>query len=417
MSRNLLPDRPGADSPVLLKTLRFWLKKSSKVHSLWIGILLGFALLSACDPSPISTIPTAPTLTSSCPTSQSGADEEICLTDQVSATPFAVAQGAGPILSPADSATQTPSPPQIPSPVQATPVQASTTSPTATSEQSAASANPDVCQSGQCTYPMPLLFNRPIARPANDQVDTSYRFGSTQGKKRDPHHGVEFLNPQGTPVLAAADGVVVVAGDDKKTLYSPYYNFYGNLVVIQHDPAPGSLKDLPDFPKPLYTLYAHLSEVLVEPGQKVRQGQEIGLVGMTGGATGSHLHFEVRLGENTYKASRNPELWLQPDLDDAGQTHGALAGRVIDPQGNPVAVKNIVIQHLVDGPQSTSDWEIYLDSYEEKALLGNPPWEESFGVGNLPAGWYRVSFPYYGLQRQEVQILPGQITEVVFDVK
>lgn len=262
-----------------------------------------------------------------------------------------------------------------------------------------------------------LFLARPIASPANDQTDATYRFGSTQGKKRDPHHGVEFLNPQGTPVLAAADGVVVAAGDDKKTLFSPYFNFYGSLVVIEHQPDQQRLADTPDYPKPIYTLYAHLAEVLVQPGQKVRQGEEIGKVGMTGGATGSHLHFEVRLGENSYAAARNPELWLKPGLDETGELKGALAVQVTDPQGKPVAVKGVVIAHLPEGPGSASDWEVYVDSYEEKVLLGNSPWQESFAAGELPAGWYRVTFPYLGLQRQEVQVLPGRVNLVKFAVQ
>ena len=274
-----------------------------------------------------------------------------------------------------------------------------------------------VCAQDQCRYPGTLYFARPIAEPGNNQVDASYRFGSSQGKQRDPHHGVEFLNRQGTPVLAAADGEIVFAGDDKTTLFSPYFNYYGNLVVIQHELPPQMLQDTPAFPLPIYTLYAHLSEESVEPGQMVRQGQEIGKVGMTGGATGSHLHFEVRLGENSYAASHNPELWLQPGMDENGHPQGALAGRVVDPQGNPVAVQQVVIQHLVDGPGSSSDWEIYRESYEEEVLLGRPPWGESFAAGDLPPGWYRITFPYFGLKRQEVQVFPGQVTTAVFKVE
>lgn len=260
-----------------------------------------------------------------------------------------------------------------------------------------------------------LIFARPIAPAGNDQVDPSYRFGSTQGKQRDPHHGVEFLNPFGTPVLAAGDGKVVVAGDDKTTRLSPYFNFYGNLVVLEH--AALALPGGEGASQPVYTLYAHLSEVLVEVGETVRQGELIGKVGMTGGATGSHLHFEVRLGENSYAASRNPELWLAPGLDENGQPNGALAAQVINPQGQAVAVEQVVVQHLVDGPGSASDWEIYLQAYEEKALLGRTPWGESFAAGNLPAGWYRISFPYFGLQRQEVEVLPGQVRLVEFKVQ
>jgi hypothetical protein len=272
-----------------------------------------------------------------------------------------------------------------------------------------------LCTTNPCIYPGILVFARPISPRANNQIDTTYRFGSTQEKKRDPHHGVEFLNPFGTPVLVAADGVV--AGDDKKTLYSPYYNYYGNLIVIRHDLPPSDLQGNPAFPTPVYTLYAHLSEILVKPGEKVSQGQEIGRVGMTGGATGSHLHFEVRLGENTYAAARNPELWLQPTQDETGQPKGVLAGRVTDAQGKPIAVKGVVIQHLPNGPQGKSDWEIYLDSYEEKALLGQLPWQESFGAGELPVGWYRVNFPYEGMQRLDVQVYPGQVTLAVFNVQ
>jgi hypothetical protein len=277
-----------------------------------------------------------------------------------------------------------------------------------------------------CSYPGALLLSLPVAPPANTQVDGTYRFGSTQNKKRDPHHGVEFLNAGGTPVLAAGDGVVVAAGTDgganRPPSYSPWVNFYGNLVVIEHRfpaAAPGAI---PGLDEPLYTLYAHLSEILVKEGQEVRLGQEIGKIGMTGGATGNHLHFEVRLGENTYAAAHNPELWLRGNgpapADSAAPTDmaGALAGRVLDPAGRPTAVKGIVVEHLMDGAGSASDWEIYLDSYEEKALLGRLPWGESFAVGNLLPGWYRISFPRGGLQSQEVQVFPGELVVVTFQV-
>lgn len=88
------------------------------------------------------------------------------------------------------------------------------------------------------------------------------------------HHGVDFAAPAGTPVYAAADGVVVEAGVRQG---------YGRLVRLRHG---GGTE----------TLYAHLSGLArgLRPGRSVRQGEVIGRVGATGWATGPHLHYEVR---------------------------------------------------------------------------------------------------------------------------
>lgn len=273
---------------------------------------------------------------------------------------------------------------------------------------------PTPCPQDFCVYPDSFLFSRPIAADGNGSVDHSYRYGSTQGGRRDPHHGVEFLNGSGTSVLAAADGVVRVAGDDTETLYGPYPNFYGNVVIIEHEVPDDKLKKFRCAQGAVFTLYAHLSEVLVVEGAFVSIGDEIGLVGMTGSATGSHLHFEVRMGENTYESVRNPELWLIPEDDpDSGQM-GALAGYIVDQYGNSIAVENVVIQHLPEGPEGPSGKEFYTHSYEEENLRGQPPWGDSFAINDLPAGWYRVSFPHHGLRRYLVQVFPGQLT--VLDV-
>ena len=89
------------------------------------------------------------------------------------------------------------------------------------------------------------------------------------------HNGVDYSAPKGTPVLSVGDGVVDKAG---------WQNGYGNVVSIRH----GADKS---------TVYAHLSQLLVRPGQWVTQGQLVGLVGATGWATGPHLHFEWRVGD------------------------------------------------------------------------------------------------------------------------
>lgn len=103
------------------------------------------------------------------------------------------------------------------------------------------------------------------------------------------HRGIDIAAPVGTPVVAAAPGVVVTSGWNS--------GGYGNLVEIRH--SDGSL-----------TLYAHNSRLLVRVGQQVEQGQQIAEMGSTGYSTGPHVHFEVHLpGQGTvnpiaYLASR-----------------------------------------------------------------------------------------------------------------
>ncbi|SCF17581.1 Peptidase family M23 [Micromonospora viridifaciens] len=113
----------------------------------------------------------------------------------------------------------------------------------------------------------------------------SGRLTSRFGNRLDPyyhvwqvHPGVDLAAPLGTPIVAAADGRVTRAG---------WYGGYGNYTCIDHGRADGQR---------LSTCYGHQSKLLVSPGQRVRAGQVIGLVGSTGASTGPHLHFEVRLG-------------------------------------------------------------------------------------------------------------------------
>jgi murein DD-endopeptidase MepM/ murein hydrolase activator NlpD len=194
---------------------------------------------------------------------------------------------------------------------------------------------------------------------------------------------VYFLNSLGTPVYAAAYGKVVVAGNDSKTNYGYRPGMYGNLVILEHR--------LPGVGKPVYTLYAHLSEVLVKKDDQVATGEEIGRVGMSGMISGSTLYFEIRHQENLFHSARNPELWLEASMDDEGKFMGALAGRIIDAEGKYVPIKNIVIERLA-GPGLPALDQVYLQTYASDFLTGRPPWKENFAVGDLPAGRYQISF-------------------------
>jgi murein DD-endopeptidase MepM/ murein hydrolase activator NlpD len=87
------------------------------------------------------------------------------------------------------------------------------------------------------------------------------------------HKGIDYGAPMGTPVRTIGDGVVEFAG---------WQNGYGNVIEVRHADDRS-------------TVYAHLSRIDVTKGEKVQQGERIGAVGMTGWATGPHLHFELRL--------------------------------------------------------------------------------------------------------------------------
>lgn len=95
------------------------------------------------------------------------------------------------------------------------------------------------------------------------------------------HNGIDIAATQGTPVLAAASGRIIVART------GGYNGGYGDMVIITHD-------------KGIQTVYAHLNTVYVSQGQQVTQGQTIGEVGNTGRSTGAHLHFEVRGAKNPF---------------------------------------------------------------------------------------------------------------------
>jgi murein DD-endopeptidase MepM/ murein hydrolase activator NlpD len=277
--------------------------------------------------------------------------------------------------------------------------------PSPTAAPSPLPPTPTPCPPELCTYMGQFWLIRPILAENNDTIDSSYRYGSTQEGIRPTHHGVEFVNAEGTAVLAAADGLVIVAEFDSQTAYADFPFYYGNVVILEHN--------FEGIEGPVYTLYGHLSAIQVQAGNYVQAGDQLGAVGYTGVAEWSHLHFEVRVGKNRFRDTRNPELWIQPHQNEGSEYNGVLAGRIIDEFGNPIHIPAVEISQLSADEEIVSTF--YVETYADFTINGDDVWGENFVVGDLEPGKYRVSFVARGLQTFDVEILSGQVTLLTFD--
>lgn len=249
--------------------------------------------------------------------------------------------------------------------------------------------------------PSHFWLRRPIPEGYVDWVARTYTYGSTRNGEREPHHGVEFVNPVGTPLVAAADGEVVVAGTDWDVVYGPDKFFYGNLIVIRLDPR--------YLEQPVYLLYGHVDRIDVQVGQQVGQGDAIGTVGATGVAEGAHLHFEVRVGQNNYLSTRNPELWLAPY-----RGWGTLAGRVVGADGRFIPEVTLTLKPL----EIKGDWVIgprYFTTYTQESLNPDDELRENFVTSDLPPGVYEISLRTTRSFKQTVEIKPDSLAWVQFD--
>jgi murein DD-endopeptidase MepM/ murein hydrolase activator NlpD len=157
-------------------------------------------------------------------------------------------------------------------------------------------------------YPRSLTFQRNVGEvnlyPGIMPVDISNgRVSSEFGMRIHPiygnrrmHTGIDFAVATGMQVVSAADGEVIFAG---------VKGGYGNLVIIDHF-------------NEYTTRYAHLSKIKVHKGDYIKRGEVVGQVGMTGAATGPHLHYEVRVNGQ----EKNPREFLPSDFEKVAQKKG-----------------------------------------------------------------------------------------------
>lgn len=254
--------------------------------------------------------------------------------------------------------------------------------------------------------PRTVWLERPIAPRDNDRIDQTYRYGSTMGGNFQQHQGVEFNNPDGTPVLAAGPGTVVYAGRAEA----------GALTVsIRHD----STVRRDGTVYRLYSTYYHNSSLEVQVGDRVRTGQPIARVGNTGRATNDHLHLELAasptdsMGAIVDSTQRfppyttNAELWIRP-LPGTG----IVAGRVVGTDGS--AVPQARIYGLVKPVPAETPFS-FAETYGDRGH-SHPLYGEHFAVGDVPAGRYVLGTEIEGRRvLREVTVEAGKLTWVVFE--
>jgi murein DD-endopeptidase MepM/ murein hydrolase activator NlpD len=253
--------------------------------------------------------------------------------------------------------------------------------------------------------PRTVWLERPIGPRDNNSIDQTYRYGSTMGGNFQQHQGVEFNNPDGTPVLAAGPGTVVYAGPAEAGALT---------LTIRHDTS----VTREGVRYRLYSTYYHNSALDVRVGDHVRTGQPISRVGNTGRATNDHLHLELAasptdsIGAIVDSAQRfppyttNAELWVRP-LPGTG----IVAGRVVSSDGRPVPQARI---YGLVKPLPTETPFSFAETYGDKGHP-HPLYGENFAVSDVPAGRYVVGTEIEGKRvLREVTVSPGKLTWVVF---
>jgi murein DD-endopeptidase MepM/ murein hydrolase activator NlpD len=339
------------------------------------------------------------------------------------------------IMTATSSPAPTPPPPATPTPLPTTtPLPAATATSTAAASPVAAATTtaapiPPVAHTAPpieraCPNPAParpvyrhyslagVPWPTPVSLPAADRprlplplltdglprLNEQYPYGYDGGGRYLLHNGLDFVEPRGTPLLAVAEGTVVVAQADAGERFGWRCDWYGHLVVLELDQTWQG--------RAIYVLYGHVLNIVVEAGQRVRPGDVLADLGVGGATVGAHLHLEVRLGSNEFGATRNPYLWLEP-----APGRGVIAGRLLDGAGRPWQGVHITAAGESENGISRATWSYLVDPLP----LVNPDdiLAENFVLAGLPSGPYRLTATIQGITYTvPVEVVAGQISTV-----
>jgi murein DD-endopeptidase MepM/ murein hydrolase activator NlpD len=241
-------------------------------------------------------------------------------------------------------------------------------------------------------------LSKPLPGGGRLLINQTYPYGYDGNGRYLLHNGIDSAEALGTPLLAVADGTIIVAQADDHELFGWRCAWYGRLIILELDETWQGQQ--------IYALYGHVLEISVEVGQRVQRGEQIAEVGFGGAASVPHLHFELRIGSNSFDETRNPMLWIDP-----GETRGVIAGRLVDPQGRPWQGVTLTLIGRGGNPDLTNTWS-YLD---DPRHMINPDefLAENFVFADVPPGDYEIYTKLQGVEyRLPISVIGGALTRI-----
>lgn len=242
---------------------------------------------------------------------------------------------------------------------------------------------------------MSIVLRSPLQGALRITSEFGYRIHPISGVPSG-HKGTDFGMPGGTAILAAADGVVVVAKAQEETLTEGF----GYYVVLDHGGA--------------YTVYGHMRvhpSRYVQVGNKVVAGQQIGEVGTTGSSTGNHLHFEVRIGSSGWYSATpvDPMIYLDGAPLDTTGTPATFSTGISDT--NPAANRVPYTPSEIVGSRTSSlvtqPIHAFVNIYIGDKLLTSDPAKpntlQSFEITRIDGTGDKASFTIFDTNWEEIE--------------